>query len=144
MNEKDVMEKLSKITEEALKIKSEADWEIFLEEKINNDFFIAIQELLNLYDKEKLKNQFIISENIEDLYEKAAEKVMGKHISNVLLKGGIPQDYLNELVDKYENEIKNDGPLTKLDTYSTLRAVINDLEELIEEPVGLNSLLEEG
>ena len=69
---------------------------------------------------------------------------MGKHISNVLLKGGIPQDYLNELVDKYENEIKNDGPLTKLDTYSTLRAVINDLEELIEEPVGLNSLLEEG
>jgi len=60
----------------------------------------------------------------------------------VLLKGGIPLDYLNKLVDKYENEIKNDGPLTKLDAYSTLRAVINDLEELMESK-GLNESLAE-
>lgn len=110
--------------------------------EFNEDRCKKLEKVLNELDKEKLKNQFIMEENLEDIYEKTLEKVIGKHVSNVILKGGIPRDKLNELIDKYENEIKNDGVLTKLDTYSALRAVINDLKGLIE-PKGLNEFLEE-
>ena len=132
MSEENVTERLFKISKEAQSLKGEAEWEIFLEEKINNDFFTAIQELLNLYDNEKLKNHFIISENINDIYEKALDKIISKHISNTLMEGAVPRKYLDELIKKYENEINNDGPLTKTNNYNTLRAVINDLEELTE------------
>lgn len=81
MSEGYVIEKLSKITEAALKQKGEADWEIFLEENINEEFFVTIQELLYLYDNEKLKNQLIISQGIDDMCKKAFENVIYRHIS---------------------------------------------------------------
>lgn len=40
---------------------------------------------------------------------------------------------IEELIEKYEEEIEKDGVLTKLNSYDLMRAVINNLEELLEE-----------
>ena len=40
---------------------------------------------------------------------------------------------IEELIEKFEEEIEKDGTLTKLNSYDLLRAVINDLEELLED-----------
>ena len=45
----------------------------------------------------------------------------------------IVRQYFPELIEKFEEEIEKDGTLTKLNSYDLLRAVINDLEELLED-----------
>lgn len=138
MSEEEIIQSINNV----LKYKSEINLAPF---KIT-----VVEGLLDLYNKEKeknkeltIKNHFLKNES--NAYGEAIVKldnqlkVTNQEIEylNCIIESDkdnyIHKDKIRETSKFFEKEIKEDGVLTKLNNYDLLRAVINRLQDLLEE-----------
>ena len=104
------------------------------------------QNILNVIDKKQKEIEekriiiFAGAEKVKQL-EKGNRSLMESRIKwksryykeKAKNKDYISNDKIREIKNIYENEIEKDGILTKLNSYDLLRAVINRIEDLLEE-----------
>ena len=77
-----------------------------------------IQGLLDLYNKEKEKNEIIMNENINDIYESALQKTMNKYIKTEIAKDFISKDKIKEILKNKKPHIAQEKLMNLLEEES--------------------------
>lgn len=93
-----------------------------------NQWFMAIEDLLDLYNKEKEKNQKILSDNIETF-----QKLFAEEISKIYINKDKIKEKIEERKEKRDTLLTEISKTLKIYTlYDSYELEIRILEELLE------------